>query len=222
MAKQAPTKKSEITKQQLVDAYMDYVLEYETHPKSVYKFAKINSMQEADFYKFFGNFQGLRNEIWSMFYDNTKDLMDKNEEVNQYNSREKLLTFFYTFFEMLTANRSYVLFTLEEDVDTMKNSPQLKRVRRNIKSFAKELIEMDNDEKNYSFLRNSERVFSEGAWLQFLFLLKFWRNDESAGFEKTDVAIEKSVNTIFDVFDNSPIEKVVDLGKFLYKEQTKA
>ena len=36
------------------------------------------------------------------------------------------------------------------------------------------------------------------------------------------MAIEKSVNTIFDVFDNTPLEKVVDLGKFLYKEQMKA
>ena len=222
MAKQSETKKKKITKDEIIDAYMDYILEHEKHPRSVYKFAKMNKMEEADFYQFFGNFEGLRNEIWSMFYQNTKHLMDKNEEVGQYNSREKMLTFFYTFFEILTANRSYVLFTLEEQEDMMKNLPQLKGLRQNIKSFAKELIEMDNDEKNYSFLRNSERVFSEGAWIQFLFLLKFWRDDQSAGFEKTDMAIEKSVNTIFDVFDNTPIEKVVDLGKFLYKEQMKA
>jgi hypothetical protein len=48
--------------------------------------------------------------------------------------------------------------------------------------------------------------------------LKFWKDDRSADFEKTDVAIEKSVNTIFDVFDNTPLEKVFDFGKFLYKE----
>ena len=172
MAKQTETKKKKITKQQIVDAYMDYVLEHEKHPKSVYKFAKMNKMQEADFYQFFGNFEGLRNEIWSMFYHNTKELMDKNEEVTQYNSREKMLTFFYTFFEMLTANRSYVLFTLEESEDMMKNLPQLKGLRKNIKSFAKELIELDNDEKNYSFLKNSERVFSEGAWIQFFISIK--------------------------------------------------
>jgi hypothetical protein len=52
-----------------------------------------------------------------------------------------------------------------------------------------------------------------------LFLLKFWMDDDSAGFEKTDMAIEKSVNTIFDVFDNTPLDAVFDFGKFLWKER---
>ena len=108
---------------------------------------------------------------------------------------------------------------LEEHQDMMKTMGQLKGLRKDIKAFAKELIEDDNDEKKFKFLKNSESVFSEGAWIQFLFLLKFWKDDTSPNFEKTDVAIEKSVNTIFDVFDNTPLEKVFDFGKFLYKEQ---
>lgn len=47
-------------------------------------------------------------------------------------------------------------------------------------------------------------IFAEAVWIQFLFLLKFWANDNSPAFESTDVAIEKSVNTAFDVFDNTP------------------
>jgi len=44
-------------------------------------------------------------------------------------------------------------------------------------------------------------------------------SDESPSFEKTDVAIEKSVNTIFDLFDNTPLNNVLDFGKFLWKEK---
>ena len=54
---------------------------------------------------------------------------------------------------------------------------------------------------------------------QFLFLLKFWMEDGSPGFEKTDIAIEKSVTTIFQIFENTPLEKIIDFGKFLYKEK---
>ena len=36
---------------------------------------------------------------------------------------------------------------------------------------------------------------------------------------KINVAIEKSVNTVFDLFDNTPLERVVDFGKFLWKER---
>ena len=68
-------------------------------------------------------------------------------------------------------------------------------------------------------LERSETIYSEGAWVQMLFLLKFWMDDDSAGFEKTDMAIEKSVNTIFDVFDNTPLDAVFDFGKFLVERE---
>ena len=64
----------------------------------------------------------------------------------------------------------------------------------------------------------SDPVFAEGAWVQFLFVLKFWLNDHSKGFEKTDILIEKSVNTAFDLIDTKPVESLFDLGKFLWKE----
>jgi hypothetical protein len=43
--------------------------------------------------------------------------------------------------------------------------------------------------------------------------------DSSPGFEKTDILIEKSINTVFEVFNNTPLEQVLDLGKFLFKER---
>ena len=52
-----------------------------------------------------------------------------------------------------------------------------------------------------------------------LLLLKYWMVDNSAGFEKTDIAIEKSVKAIFDVFETTPLESVIDLGKFLFKDR---
>lgn len=218
MPAKAKTKKK-IDKQLLITFYIDEVLLHEKYPKSVYKFAKDHDFEEVEFYQFFGSFEALRDGIWEAFFENATTLMNQNEEVSNYGSREKMLTFFFTFFEILTANRSYVLMVLNEHEDMMKNMNQLKGLRKHIKLFAKELIENDNDEKKFNFLKNSESIFSEGAWIQFLFLLKFWKGDTSPNFEKTDVAIEKSVNTIFDVFDNTPLEKVFDFGKFLYKEQ---
>ena len=95
----------------------------------------------------------------------------------------------------------------------------MKGLRKNVKSFAAELIEDANAEKNIQALQQPEKIFSEAAWVQLMFLMKFWMDDNSAQFESTDVAIEKSVNTVFDVFDNTPLERVIDLGKFLWKEK---
>ena len=203
----------------LIAIYMDYVLENEKTPKSVYKFAKDNEMTEADFYKHFGSFEGLRKAIWDKFFENSMTVMEKSKEYASFQNREKLLTFFYTFFEVLTANRSYVLYTLNEHESSLKNLDQLKTLRKRMKNYAKTLIAEGNEEKSFKVFQQNEMLFSEGVWVQFLFLLKFWMDDNSAAFESTDVAIEKSVNTVFDVFDNTPLERVVDFGKFLWKER---
>ena len=51
--------------------------------------------------------------------------------------------------------------------------------------------------------------------MQFSFVLDFWLKDTSAGFEKTDEAIEKGLNVTFDLFQRSPLDNLFDYGKFL-------
>ena len=63
------------------------------------------------------------------------------------------------------------------------------------------------------------RAMQESGWIQLLLTMKFWMDDTSASFEKTDIFIEKSVNTSFDVLNIAPLKSVIDLGKFLFKEK---
>jgi hypothetical protein len=217
--KNAAPKKKAITKDMIVSAYMEYVLMHEKTPKSVYKFAKEHAMTEAEFYAFFGSFEGLQRGIWTAFFDNAMHLGQKNPEYEGFSNQEKMLTFFFTFFELLTANRSYVMFALKEHPDMMKNMSQLKNLRLHVREFAGTLINEKNDEKSFKILKQPVSVFSEGAWLQTLFIMKYWMEDTSASFEKTDVVIEKSVRAIFDVFETTPLESILDFGKFLWKEK---
>lgn len=209
---------AKITDQKIIGFYMDYVLEHEAYPKSVYKFCKNNKIKEEDFYAFFGSFEALQKAIWNTFHTNTVNLLNKNKEYGSFSNKDKMLTYFYTMFELLTLNRSYVLFTLDGKRQLLDKMNELKELRRHIKDFASELVEEGNADKTLKITKQSPRIFSEGAWVQFLFLLRFWIDDSSAGFEKTDLAIEKSVTTIFDVFDNTPLDSIIDFGKFLYKE----
>lgn len=212
------TKAKKLTQEALISAYMDYVLEHETQPRSIYKFCKLNKIKEEDFYLFYGSLESLKKGIWEQFFINSTSLMLKNKQYEGFSNKDKMLTFFYTFFETLTLNRSYVLFALRHSGNPLKNLEELKGLRKHIKTFSKDLITDGNVGKAFKVTKHNPQLFSEGAWLQFLFLLKFWMNDDSAGFEKTDMAIEKSVNTIFDVFDNTPLDNIIDFGKFLYKE----
>jgi len=215
----ASAKKTVITDAKIVELYMDHVLENGEVPTSVYKFCKENKLKEEEFYAHFGSFDTIQQSIWSRFFESTLTLLKKNEQYESMTNEERMLTFFFTFFENLTLNRSYVLFALKEHKNSFEGLAQLKGLRKDFKNFATELIRERNEEKNLNILKYNEPLFSEGAWLQLLFLLKFWMEDGSPGFEKTDIAIEKSVTTIFQIFENTSLEKIIDFGKFLYKEK---
>ncbi len=211
-------KKKKPGRQDLIAAFMTDTLEADRFPVSVYKFCKEHKIAETDFYAHFGSLESLQKEIWVSFFNQTQDLLAKDESYAGYGNREKMLSFFFTFFELLGLNRSYILFALGQQASRLQELDQLKGLRGAMKAYSRDLIAEANTEKSNRFTRHNPEVFSEGAWLQLLFLLRFWMRDGSPGFEKTDMAIEKSVNTIFDVFDNTPLERVLDFGKFLYKE----
>lgn len=212
-------KDKKLTREKLTAFYMDHVLEQGVAPLSIYKFCKLNKIKEEDFYNFYGSFEALEKGIWEQFFDHALEVMNKSADYKDFSAREKLLTYFFTFFEILTANRSYVLLSLSKEKSPLKNLEQLSGLRYKVKGFAKELAKEENSQRPAASLNKSEMIFSESVWLQQLFLLRFWKNDSSVKFESTDVAIEKSVNTLFELFDTTPLERVFDFGRFLWKEK---
>ncbi len=49
--------------------------------------------------------------------------------------------------------------------------------------------------------------------------MKFWMDDSSPALEKTDIYIEKSINTAFELMNVAPLDSLIDFGKFLFKEK---
>lgn len=75
------------------------------------------------------------------------------------------------------------------------------------------------DIKQEQLHKIQNRALEESAWIQLLLTMKFWIDDTSSSFEKTDIFIEKSVNTSFDILNIAPLKSVIDFGKFLFKEK---
>ena len=216
--KKSRTKKKMVDETSIISTYMNQVLTQNEVPKNVFVFCKDNEIDEADFYTFFNSINSLKQEIWVKFFENVQVTIQSDASYETYTDKNKLLTLYFSLFELLTLNRSYILFSLKDNKEGLKNLKTLKLFRTHFKSFIAVIIE-SNDTGSDKLKRVSKPIFQEGAWVQFLFLLKFWMDDTSKGFEKTDILIEKSVNTVVDLFDTKPLESLFDLGKFLWKEK---
>lgn len=207
------------TRQVILDKYMDHVLMNSEAPKSVYAFAKENGMKEAEFYEYFSSFESIDSHIFTLFFEHTMKLLSKDETFENGDAKHKLLSFYFTFFEILTANRSFVIQTLSnKDESKMKIMNKLKDLRKEFIQFVHTLEIEKIDLKMEKANKFIDKTTSEAIFGQLLLIMKFWMNDTSPAFEKTDVLIEKSVQAGFEIINTKPLESIIDLGKFLWKE----
>lgn len=218
-AKKTSSKKEIIDDDKIISYFMTDVLETNEEPKNIYTFCTKHNIDESQFYSFFGSFESLKETIWLKFFENAIAAMSKDSKIESYSNKEKLLTLYFTLFEILTLNRTYVLFYLKENKEGLKNLKSLKQFRNHFKEYIVSIINSNETMVSGRINKVTEPVFSEGAWIQFLFLLKFWIDDTSKSFEKTDILIEKSVNTVVDLLDTKQLENLFDLGKFIWKEK---
>lgn len=199
---------------------MEYTLEHNAKPKSVYVFAKKYNFIEEVFYKYFGSFEILEEIIFKTFFDNTLTMLDKNDDYQSYGSRNQMLSFYYSFFELLTANRSYVVYALDSNKNKLNKLKSLKQLKHSFTNYVENLDITLLEIKQETLDKIQRTTLKESAWLQLLLTMKYWLDDTSISFERTDVFIEKSVNTSFDVLNVKPLKSIIDLGKFLYKDKT--
>lgn len=216
-----PTKKkeTELSAEILISKYMQYVLDNEQPPNSVYKFCASIKIEESAFYQYFASLDVLEAAFFEELHNKVLTLLNNNEAYHSYDDANKLLSYYFTFFEMATANRSYILRSLKNEKNPMQSYQKLGAIRKHFLEFANSVLENNYKLPSEQLKKIEAKLLQEGAWLQFILTFKFWMKDTSPNFEKTDVLIEKSVKASFEILEAFPIESVLDLGKFLWKER---
>ncbi|MCC5919387.1 MAG: TetR/AcrR family transcriptional regulator [Cyclobacteriaceae bacterium] len=203
-----------------IEAYISSVLEHEKKPKSVYKFVKELKKTEADFYKEFNSLQSLEKHVWKSFIDKTIERIEGDAAYAEYMVRERLLAFYFTLVEVLNDNRSYVMYQLSR-MPKGKGTPEaMKAARSAFEKFANDLIIMGTDTEEIVSRPFISDRYKDGLWLQLLFVVDFWRKDDSAEFEQTDAAIEKAVNLSMDLMGKSPVDTLIDFAKFVFQNRS--
>jgi len=195
-------------------------LEAGTPPPSVYIFAKKLKMSEAEFYEYYNSFEAIESDAWLDTLRQTLTSLNADAAYDQYMVREKMLAFYYTWIEILKKDRSYALYNYRKlRQPVARHVGPLQPFKNGFHNFATELM-MEGRETREVVTRPviSDR-YVDGLWMQLLFILDFWVRDLSRGFESTDTAIEKSVNTSFDLMGKSVVDSVLDFAKFAYQNR---
>jgi hypothetical protein len=207
-------KKTKINEQIIVDLYMTYRLEGLGSPDNVYQFCKAANIDEGKFYSFFSSMKMVSEGVYEEMHKSCMELLSKDEAFQEYDSKTKLLAYYYTLFEIFTANRSYILMDLEG-----MNIKKLSKLKEHFARFINILAIEPFDIKRNEIQKLQSKTIQEAFFGQLLATTKFWMDDNSKGFEKTDLYIEKSVQASFEILKTLNMKSVLDFGKFLLKEK---
>ncbi len=197
------------------EKYHEYIMVHGKRPENVYQFMTQNGWDEQDFYPYFGDFSGIEKSTYKQFFEETKKLLLDSTDFPLLEDREKLLTFYFTFFELLSLNRTLIKTLLKinpSGIIIIKDSfiNWAENLHLNPISFGKHLPKIAQEVQS--------KIAKESLWKHFQSVLSFWLKDDSASFQQTDIYIEKSLDTAFSFIDTKPFSKLLDLGKFLVRE----
>jgi len=214
------TNKKIDTRTKILSAYIQHVLETGKEPASVFKFAQSIKIKEEEFYNFYTSFQGVKSGVWDQIFDQTIAMMEGQEVYKTYSAKEKLLSFYFTWIEELKKNRSYLLALYQGHGGFKKSMPEeFKSFKRKFKDFSTEIVLEGKETEQIADRAFISDRYEDALWLETLFIFQYWLKDASPSFEKTDVAIEKSVNLAFDLMGKSAVDSLLDFAKFLYQSK---
>lgn len=206
-----------VSAETIIAAYQEHVLMEGKQPSTVFRFCRDIGIQEADFYKIAGSFEALERLIWTGYMEKTIARLEGDSDYTNFSAREKMLAFYFTLAEELKSNRSFCVLLLNRH-------PKLEVVPGFLKTFKSRFEEFVdivlNDGKTKGEVAERpylDKRYPQLFWVHLALLLMFWKGDDSAGFEKTDAFIEKSVNLAFDLIGKGAVDSAIDFGKFLYQ-----
>lgn len=211
------TEKGIDSAEQLMAAYREYVLTEGKAPASVFAFCKSLGVKEDAFYVHFASFESLERLFWKNYFDQTLTRLESDNDYHGFSTREKILTFYFALIESLKSERSFVLHQLHHWKAPVPTPVFLKDFKLAFEDWLKRLVVEGKTSGEVATRPYLDQRYHHLFWLHFSFVLHFWKSDDSANFEKTDAAIEKSVNLAFDLIGKGVLDNAIDFGKFLYQ-----
>ena len=199
--------------------YIEFELLEGRAPHSVFEFCKKNRFSEENFYEHFNNLDQVKSLFLKSLIDETIEVLDKDENYDDYSGREKMLALFYTLFEIFKSNRSYLIHKYSNFSDVKENYKDWKKFFLQFEARVTQIIQDAKSNEEVIERPLVGKYYAKSFQLTFTYVFRTWVNDTSKGFETTDVAIEKSVNLAFELLGQGALDQIIDFGRFAIKNK---
>lgn len=204
-------------RQRILDAFAEHLRENGQPPVSIYRFTKDLGLSEKDFFQEFPSLESVESVWWSALIDRVVQAVESGAEWGSFTARQRLLTFFFAWFEEALSVRSLIIQRFKP-LGILKNDHALKGFNHSFRDFARKVIDQGVTSGEIASRGKLINLYPDALFTAFRSLIDFNLKDESPRFERTDAYIEKSVHLAFELIRTQAIDSAVDLVRFLIPE----
>lgn len=203
------------TKQSIKQAYKELALADKMLPLSLKLVGEKAGLSLAEVRDLYPGSLDIQREIWVDYLKETLETVEKSPEFAEYLVREKMLAFYFTFFELVGEDREF-LKLFKEKLGIWNYNPEfLETFKPAFLEFVEMLIAEGSGNEEIAERMVLGNQYAGWHWPQLLYLVNQWLNDETDAFAHTDQAIEKSVNLGFDIMGRNLFDSALDFLKFV-------
>lgn len=208
-------------KQALIDQYTGFYRKFGRFPKDAAEFAQYLGLENNEFLKSFNPLATLAAYIWEGYFDTARERSQADPAFENYSCREIYLSLLYNLVAVINEeadmNRSMFSFAA-----ALPSAPkELKRLKTTAGDYLAEMIAAGQRSGEIADRTLVNSQYKRWTWWGMLFVIYFWKNDDSADGESTDVAIEKTAHLIFDILNPNAMDSTIQFFTFLFKEGMK-
>lgn len=204
-------------KNQIVSEYVKYCLKSGHAPANVFLFCETLNLTESEFYNHFSSLENVEEYVLVSRWETIAANFAADEQFASYSITEKMLTLHFAFIESVREIRSYLLWKYQDWKNPMDQIKGLMGLRSAFQATVSPLLDAASISGEVPDRKVISKLNVEALGMNLAFVLHFWLKDDSADFERTDACIEKSVQLTMDFVGRNAVDKLFDLGKFLFQ-----
>lgn len=202
-------------------SYINFVLLHNRRPKSINDLIS-NELEEQknEIIEHFKDLEIIEITIWQNAIVSAFEHSYNDPNYGEYTVREKLLSFFYNFMEVLKKDSNFYDYSANiHSVFELSSIYERSTLLKNV--FSSQIKKILNE--GFATGEVQERFFVSDYYDDILYyqtigIIKYALNDTSEDKENTDELIEKSVNLIMDLLEPNFTDSAFLFAKFLFQK----
>jgi hypothetical protein len=201
-------------RQSILNAYIAHLEKTGKAYVSVRSLCLDLKIAEKEFYGEFPSLSAVEKHFWREWIEKIIDAVSSGKEWAAFSAKEQYLAFLFAFAGEALESRSL----LEQRFSklTLLCSPRvLEGLKDSFKDFAGGIIAHGMETGEIAHRGPLGNAYPEVLYIHWRLVLEYFLKDESAGFQRTDAFIEKTVELAFDLLRTQAIDSAADLIRFL-------